>query len=86
MLNSVYFVTSEQSTYKGGGEALPEVSKPASETEAYMAVAARYAWYQNYGTKYQAARPFFEPAIQATMASFEKALQLIEKHLGDAAK
>lgn len=86
MLNSVYMVTNEQSTYKGGPKSLPEVGKPSSETEAYVAVAARYAIYQNYGTKHQPGRPFFEPGIQATVASFEKALQLIEQQLGGAAK
>lgn len=86
LLNSVYHVTSDQSTYQGGADALPEVGRPASPTEAYVAVAARYGIYQNNGTRYQPARPFFEPGMQATQASFEEALTLIEQKLAQAAK
>jgi HK97 gp10 family phage protein len=86
LVNSVYFVTSDQSTYQGGADALPEISRPSSPTEAYVAVAARYGIYQNNGTRYQPARPFFEPGMQQTQASFEQALSLIEQKLAEAAK
>lgn len=86
LLNSVYHVTSDQSTYQGGADALPEVSRPSSPTEAYVAVAAKYAVYQNYGTRFQPGRPFFEPGMQATQDSFEQALSLIEQKLEQAAK
>src|ERR1700751_5206688 len=49
MLNSVYTVTDEGSTYQGGAKALPEVEKPAEPATAYVAVAANYGIFQNYG-------------------------------------
>jgi hypothetical protein len=86
MLNSVYHVTADGSTYQGGANALPEVARPSSPTEAYVAVAAKYGIHQNYGTRYQPGRAFFEPGMQATQASFEEALSLIEQKLAEAAK
>jgi hypothetical protein len=86
MLNSVYTQTSDGSTYKGGEKALPETAKPASDTVAHVAVAANYAVHQNYGTRYLPPRPFWEPGIERTRPGFEKALQLIEQKMRDAAQ
>jgi hypothetical protein len=85
MFNSVYNITSDSSTYKGGAKAFPELARPG-ETEAYIAVAAEYAVYPNYGTIYQAARPFFEPGIERTRAGFDKAMQLIKQKMEEAAR
>lgn len=78
MVNSVYVVTSDSSTYSGGAQALPEVGKPGDDTTAYTAVAARYAIYQNYGTVHMPGKPFFEPAIYAVMPTFNAACGAIE--------
>lgn len=81
MLNSVYVVTSKESTYKGGEKALPEVESPGDDATAYIAVAANYGVYQNYGTRYQPPRPFFEPGIDKARPGFEAALSEIESKL-----
>lgn len=81
MLNSVYTVTSEGSTYQGGERALPEVDKPATDQEAYFAVAAEYSVFPNYGTRFQPAKPFWEPGVEKTQQSFDLAMQSIERKL-----
>lgn len=81
MLNSVYTVTSEGSTYRGGANALPQVDKPEDDLTAYVAVAAVYGWWQNYGTTRIPARPFVEPAAASVLPSFEAALGKIEEML-----
>ncbi len=85
MLNSVYTVTDEGSTYAGGADALPEVSG-ADLTTAYVAVAASYAIFQNYGTRYMPGRPFFEPGVEKTRPEFEAALSKIEAKLAEYAR
>jgi hypothetical protein len=85
MVNSVYSVTSDNSTYQGGVDALPPVAAPSSPTEAYVAVAAKYGVYQNNGTRYLPARPFFEPGVEATRPGFEAAIAAIEAKLQEAA-
>lgn len=82
MMNSVYAVTSDGSTYSGGEHALPEVEAPPDNKTAYVAVGALYGIYQNYGTRYLPPRPFFEPGIEATQPDFEAALSAIESQLG----
>lgn len=86
MLSSVYSVTSEGSTY---GQAstppkdaslLPEAG-PANETTAYFGVAASYAIYPNYGTRFQSARPFWEPGIEKTRADFQDKFSHLEDYL-----
>jgi hypothetical protein len=80
MRNSVYVVTSDSSTYKGGEKALPEVAKPSSETEAYVAVAAEYAIHQNY--LFQA---FFEPGMERVRPGFDAAMRAIKAKMEEAA-
>ena len=82
MLNSVYVKTSDESTYKGGEKALPEVEAPPDNKTAYIGVAASYGVYQNYGTRFQPARPFFEPGLEETRAGFEAAIARVESMLG----
>ena len=81
MFGSVYVVTSEESTYRGGEKALPEIGKPEDDQTAYVAVAAEYAAPQNYGTRYLPPRPFFEPGMDDTRPGFEAALSAIESKL-----
>ena len=88
MVNSGYVRTYDDSTYAASGDPLkkgqqkfPEVEKPANNKEAYMAFGASYAWYQNYGSRFQPARPFLEPSRELTRASFEEALARIESKL-----
>ncbi len=84
MVNSVYTVTSEGSSYSGGTDALPEVQAPENDTTAYVGVAASYGYWQNYGTTRLPARPFFEPGIEETRASFEAACAAIEDKMRQA--
>lgn len=85
MVNGVYVVTSEGSTYSGGDKALPEVAGPSDESSAFIASAAEYSVYQNYGTSRIPARPFWEPGIEKTRPSFEAAIAAIESKMAEAA-
>lgn len=86
--NSIYTVTSQDSTYGGAGSPpgdsylLPEVDTPPDDLTAYVAVGANYGVYVNYGTRYMTAQPFWEPAIDAVTPEFEAALSAIESKLG----
>lgn len=84
MLNSVYVRTDEESTYTGGEKAFPEVEQPPNAQTAYVGVAANYAGYVNYGTRFMAAKPFFEPAIERTRPAFDEAIGRVEDHLKEA--
>lgn len=85
--NSIYTVTSEGSTYGGAGSPpgdatlLPQVPGPSDKTTAYVAVGASYGAFVNYGTRHMAARPFWEPAVDAVRPSFEAALETVESQL-----
>ena len=88
MTNTIYVRTHDESTYgnimqpvKKGQHALEEVEAPPDNKTAYVADAASYGWYQNYGTTKIPARPFLEPAIETTRPSFELALSRIEDKL-----
>lgn len=85
--NSIYVKTSQDSTYSGGDKDLPEVESPPDDKTAYVAVGAYYGVYVNYGHhtrsgSFVPAQPFWEPAVDATQASFEAALSAIESQLG----
>ncbi len=60
---------------------LEEVEAPPDNKTAYMAMAASYASFQNYGTHTMPARPFLEPAIEVVRPKFERALAAIENKL-----
>lgn len=87
MNSSVYNRTFEISTYgqtvappRGAG-LLPEVDRPEDRYTAYIAVAASYAIFPNYGTRYQAAKPFWEPAIDKTQDSLDVRMQQVADRL-----
>lgn len=84
MVNGVYTVTaSEGSAYPGGAsEHLAEPApSPPDEYTAYVGYAADYSAYQNYGTRFQPARPFVEPAVDDVKPSLEAALDAINTKL-----
>jgi len=85
MLSSVYASTPLGSDYSGGVKALPE-EKPSSNTEAVIGVAASYAQFPNYGTVFQAPKPFFEPGIDQTASDFDTALEQVKLLIEDAGK
>lgn len=86
MLSSVYFVTSDQSAYRGGDKALPQVAMPGNELEAWVAVAAKYAIIQEDGSIYQPGRPFFRPGMERTRQGFHAAMILIKQAMERAAQ
>jgi hypothetical protein len=86
MRSSVYVVLSDQSTYKGGQDALAQVARPTNELEAIIAVAAYYAIIQEFGSIYQPGRPFFKPSMERVRASFDKAMLLPKQKMEEAAK
>jgi hypothetical protein len=86
MVNGIYVVTSQESTYQGGEDALPEVPKPPDDQTAYVASAAKYSAPQNYGTRYIAGRNFFETGIERTKAEFDAAMATIKDEMEQAAR
>lgn len=83
--NSIYTQT-DHSTYKGGDKALPEIPPPEDDQAAHVAVAAEYAIYVNYGTRYMPAQPFWEPALDAVKPGFDAALSAVEDKLREAGR
>jgi hypothetical protein len=88
MVNSVYVRTSEESTYsqipapeRKGVAPFPEVEAPPDKHTAFVVVAAPYGYWQNYGTRFQPARPFLEPSIETTNPSFEDALARVDEKI-----
>ncbi len=87
MYSSVYNVTADGSTYgqaqtpPGDSYLLPEAGPPASDQEAYFGVAANYAIYQNYGTRFLPARPFFEPGVERVRPEFDAKVATIEDRI-----
>jgi HK97 gp10 family phage protein len=83
--NSIYTRTSESSGFgqigtptKPDSYAFPEVEAPPDDVTAYVAVAANYGIYQEYGTRYMPAQPFLTPAVELVRGDFEAALGSIE--------
>jgi HK97 gp10 family phage protein len=81
---SIYTVTSQGSTYQGGSKALPPVDAPPDDYTAYVGVGAYYGVYVNYGTRYMAARPFWEPAIDQVRSGFDAAMDAIRQKMESA--
>jgi HK97 gp10 family phage protein len=87
---SVYFKTKRGSSY---GEAhienprrrnatmFPEIPFPVDDLTAYVAVAASYAFFVEYGTRKQAAQPFFTPAVAANKAKCISKLERIHERI-----
>src|SRR5258706_4475842 len=67
MASTAYVVTHDHDTYgahtSGSGPMLPPVDKPEDDQTAIAAVAATYAAYPEYGTRYASAQPAFHPAV-----------------------
>lgn len=81
MLKSIYYKTASESTYTDGEKRFAEIDAPENDMEAYVAVGAEYAAYQEFGTRYMPGRPFFFPGIEDTKRSFEDKIQTIEERL-----
>jgi hypothetical protein len=90
MHDSVYVVTAKGSNYGKfhadltpyqalhGHDMFDEVDPPADAYEALFAVGATYAEYQNYGTRFIPARPFWEPALEKTQVELDDRLSKVE--------
>jgi len=87
MYSSVYNRTADGSTYgqtgtpPGDSYLLPEVEAPANDQEAYFAVAANYGIFQNYGTRFLPARPFFEPGVERVRPEFDAKVATMEDRI-----
>jgi len=86
MHDSVYASTTEKSTYGEGvgppkdSYRLPEV-KPENDQQGTFGVAANYGIFQNYGTRYLPARPFFEPGMERGSAQFDVYMATMEARI-----
>ena len=88
MKGAVYAVTPDgASTYgqvaptKKGSYLLPEV-RPPDDMSGIVGAAANYSVYVNYGTRFMAAQPFWEPGIDAGSAFFDAELSTFEELIG----
>ncbi len=88
LASSIYTSTSEGSTYgqtngpaPGDSYLLPEGPEVTDPFTGYVGAAANYSIYVNYGTRYQAAQPFWEPALDAGRVKFEATLSVFESFL-----
>lgn len=86
--SSVYTVTKNGSTYGQGFMAPPTddvylLSEATidNDLEGVAAVAANYAEFQNYGTRYLPPRPFIEPAAELINAEYEAKLAGLEARM-----
>jgi len=85
MYDSVYASTTSESTYGGGtppkdSYRLPEV-KPENDQQGVFGVAANYAIYQDMGTRFMPARPFFEPGMARGAAQFDVYMATMEARI-----
>ncbi len=88
MASTIYTVTSEGSTYgqtngpaPGDSYLLPEGPEVSDPFTGYVGVAANYAAWVNYGTRFQAAQVFWEPALDEGRLRFEATLSVFESFL-----
>lgn len=88
MASTAYVVTSEESTYgqgfgtpPKGASLLPEVDKPGDDYTAYAAVAANYAGFVEYGTRFAHAQPAFYPAVDAARVTLDTKIAKINDDL-----
>ena len=85
--DSIYVKTWENSTYGQAGSPpgdsylLPEVDAPPDDTTAYVAVGANYGAFVNYGTRFMAAEPFWEPAIDTAQGTMDTLLEQLPGNL-----
>jgi hypothetical protein len=52
-----------------------------NEQTKFVICGANYGFFQNYGTRYLPARPFWEPGIEATRPGFDAACAALESRL-----
>jgi len=87
MHDAVYANTSRGSSYgqvgspPGDAYLLPEAGSPTNYN-AFFGCAANYSAYQNYGTRYLPARPFFEPGVEETQQDFDTGMAELAAKLG----
>ncbi len=88
MASTIYTSTSEGSTYgqtngpaPGDAYLLPEGPEVSDPFTGYAACAASYGPFVNYGTRFQPAQPFWEPAIDEGRLRFDATLAVFESFL-----
>lgn len=88
LANSIYVETSTDTTYGSGGThgagdsyLLDPVETPEDDYTAYVGVGANYGEYVEYGTRYMAAQPYFQPAVDSAGASLDEALSKVSDQL-----
>ncbi len=88
LASSIYTSTSEGSTYgqtngpaPGDAYLLPEGPEVSDPFTGYAACAASYGPFVNYGTRFMAAQPFWEPAIDEGRVRLDAALSVFESFL-----
>jgi HK97 gp10 family phage protein len=88
MASTIYTVTSDGSTYgqtngpaPGDAYLLPEGPEVSDPYTGYAAVAANYAIFLEYGTRYMSAQPFFTPAVEEGRKRLNDAIAVFESFL-----
>jgi hypothetical protein len=85
MRSSAYTRTHDQSGYGNTDGSRPlneEVDQPENDQTAYVAVAATYAPFLEYGTRFISAQPAFLPAGDLAKVNFGAKLAGLEKRVG----
>lgn len=67
---SIYCITSSESTYRADARDFPEVQAPLDETTALVVVGAKYGAVVELGGAHQAAQPALVPAAMAAIPEF----------------
>jgi len=86
MRDSVYAATVNESSYgqgvapPKGAYRLPEV-KPANDQQGVVGVAANYGVYQDLGTRYMPAHPFFDAGLAQGAAHYDTAMATMEARI-----
>jgi hypothetical protein len=88
MASTIYKVTSDGSTYgqtngpaPGDAYLLPEGPQVSDPYTGYVGVAASYGIFPELGTRFQAAQPYFYPAVDEGRARLDAALSVFESFL-----
>jgi HK97 gp10 family phage protein len=88
MASTIYKVTSDGSTYgqtngaaPGDAYLLPEGPEVSDPYTGYAAVAADYGIFVEMGTRYQAAQPYFYPAVEEGRKRLNDAIAVFESFL-----
>lgn len=86
MRDSVYASTANESTY---GQATPPTDdvyllpeqQPENDQQGVVGVAANYAIYQDMGTRFMPAHPFFEPGLELGRAQYDVYMATMEARI-----